>query len=253
MDHLRDLGYKAEILWVEGVSGSQRNAELIRDAARAAQPGEPPVVLVGYSKGAPDILEALVRHPEIAPRVAAVVSIAGAVNGSPLAEGASRSMLEALQSVPGASCDDSDLAAIESLRRKERLNWLATHELPTQIRYYSVASFTDRDNISSILRGSYDDLSLLDPRNDSQVLYYDQIIPGSVLLGYLNADHWAVALDIAGTLPAAADLFVTKNEFPRDIMLEAVVKQIEEDLANQPAGVATAPQGSTSARQSEAD
>jgi pimeloyl-ACP methyl ester carboxylesterase len=255
MDHLRDLCYRAEILWVEGVSGSQRNAELIRDAARAAQPGGHPVVLVGYSKGAPDILEALVRHPEIAPRVAAVVSIAGAVNGSPLAEGASRSMLEAIQSLPGATCDDSDLAAIESLRRKDRLDWLATHELPTQIRYYSVASFTDRDNISYILRGSYDDLSLLDPRNDSQVLYYDQIIPGSVLLGYLNADHWAVALDIASTLPAAADLLVTSNEFPRDIMLEAIVKQIEEDLANQPAGggVAPAPQGSTSARQSEAD
>ncbi|HSA79659.1 MAG TPA: hypothetical protein VLE23_02475 [Geminicoccaceae bacterium] len=255
MDHLRDLGYKAEILWVEGVSGSQRNAELIRNAARAAEPGGPPVVLVGYSKGAPDILEALVRYPKITSRVAAVVSIAGAVNGSPLAEGASTTMLEAIQSLPGASCDDGDLAAIESLRRKERLDWLATYELPTQIRYYSVASFTDRDNISSILRGSYDDLSLLDPRNDSQVLYYDQIIPGSVLLGYLNSDHWAVALDIASTLPTVADLLVTRNEFPRDIMLEAIVKQIEEDLVNPPAGknVATAPHSSTSARQSEAD
>jgi hypothetical protein len=120
------------------------------------------------------------------------------------------------------------------LRRKERLAWLATHELPTQIRYYSVAAFADRENISAVLHGSYDELSLLDPRNDSQVLYYDQIIPGSVLLGYLNADHWAVALDIAGTLPTTADLLVTRNEYPREILLEAIVKQIEEDLLNPP-------------------
>jgi hypothetical protein len=236
MEHLRALGYQAEILPVEGVSSSARNALLIRAAALAAPPGEPPVVLVGYSKGIIDILEALVRYPEIVPRVAAVVGIAGAVNGSPLAEGASASMLELVQSLPGASCDTGDLAALDSLRREQRLDWLATHRLPPEVRYYSVVAFTDRDHVSSVLRGSYDDLSLLDPRNDSQVLYYDQIIPQSVLLAYLNADHWAVAIDIASTLPAAADLLVTSNDYPREILLEAIVKQVEEDLAEPRAG-----------------
>jgi hypothetical protein len=37
-------------------------------------------------------------------------------------------------------------------------------------------------------------LSQVDSRNDSQVIFYDQVIPGSVLLGYLNADHWAIAV-----------------------------------------------------------
>ena len=38
---------------------------------------------------------------------------------------------------------------------------------------------------------------MIDGRNDSQVIFYDQLIPGSTLLGYLNADHWAVAVAIA--------------------------------------------------------
>jgi len=41
-------------------------------------------VLVGYSKGVPDIFEFLADYPELVPRVDAVVSIAGAVNGSPI-------------------------------------------------------------------------------------------------------------------------------------------------------------------------
>ena len=56
--------------------------------AMPAEDGPPRVVLVGYSKGAPDILEAIVNYPEIRPRVAAVVSAAGAVGGSPLANDA---------------------------------------------------------------------------------------------------------------------------------------------------------------------
>ena len=47
------------------------------------------LVLIGYSKGAPDILGGLVTYPELAQRVAAVVSVAGSVNGSPPANDAS--------------------------------------------------------------------------------------------------------------------------------------------------------------------
>ncbi len=62
------------------------------------------LVLVGYSKGAPDILGGLVTYPELAQRVAAVVSVAGSVNGSPLANDASASMLTLLKYLPGSEC-----------------------------------------------------------------------------------------------------------------------------------------------------
>src|SRR5215469_4166074 len=67
-------------LKVEALSSSENNARQIRDAIMAMPPpaGAPRLVLVGYSKGAPDLLEAVVAYPEIRSRVVAVVSIAGA-------------------------------------------------------------------------------------------------------------------------------------------------------------------------------
>jgi hypothetical protein len=70
---------------------------------------------------------------------------------------------------------------------------------------------------------------MIDPRNDSQLLFYDQIVSGSTLLGYLNADHWAVAMPIARE-SVLLQPFVDRNAFPREILLEAILKQIEDDL-----------------------
>ena len=70
----------------------------------------------------------------------------------------------------------------------------------------------------------------MDPRNDSQTLFTDQLIPGSVLLGYLNADHWAVGLPLDQAQPLLAALFTDRNAFPRPAMLEAVMRTVEETL-----------------------
>ena len=102
--------------------------------------------------------------------------------------------------------------------------------MPASIRYYSVITYPDAEHISSILKGSYDKLSLIDSRNDSQLIYYDQLIPGSVLMGYLNADHWAVAVPINRTHAFLASTFIDKNAFPREVLIEAIVRFVEEDL-----------------------
>ena len=129
----------------------------------------------------------------------------------------------------GSAAKGVDRGALKSLRRGTRLAWLATQQPASSIRYYSLVSFAERDQISSVLHPSYDDLSMIDPRNDGQLLFYDQIAPRSTLLGYLNADHWAIAMPIVRDV-AAARLLVDRNAFPREILLEAILKQIEEDL-----------------------
>jgi pimeloyl-ACP methyl ester carboxylesterase len=187
------------------------------------------LVLVGYSKGAPDILEAVVAYPELQQRVSAVVSVAGAVGGTPPADAFEQSTLNLLQIFPGAECGPGDEGAMESLTPAVRKRWLASHPLPESIRYYSIVTYPHTDNISSILKPSYDMLSQVDSRNDSQMIFYDQLIPGSVLLGYLNADHWAVAIPLNRNHPFIAQ-FVDKNAFPREILAEAIVRFIEEDL-----------------------
>jgi hypothetical protein len=121
-----------------------------------------------------------------------------------------------------------------------RQQWLARNTLPRSIRFYSVITFPQPDRISSVLRSSYDKLSQIDPRNDSQVIFYDAVIPGSTVLAYLNADHWAVGVPLARTHPFIASAFVDRNAFPREALMEAVVRYIEEDLAAQPAGRSSA-------------
>ena len=112
-----------------------------------------------------------------------------------------------------------------------RKRWLATHSLPGTIRYYSIITYPDAGHISSILKSSYDKLSQVDSRNDSQMIFYGQVVPGSVLLGYVNADHWAVAVPVNRNHPFIASHFVDKNAFPREVLAEAIARFVEEDLS----------------------
>jgi len=73
-------------------------------------------------------------------------------------------------------------------------------------------------------------LAQVDPRNDGQVIFSDAIIPGGTLLGYVNADHWAVGLPFSTKTPLLAATLVDKNEFPRRTLLEAIIRFVEEDL-----------------------
>ena len=63
------------------------------------------------------------------------------------------------------------------------------------------------------------------------MIFYDQVVPGSALLGYVNADHWALAVPIARTHTMIGSLFVTQNAYPREALTEAILRFVEEDLA----------------------
>jgi len=228
-DHVERYGYRTMDIPVSGWSSSSHNAKLIRDALMTAELSrDEKVVLVGYSKGTPDILEALVEYPEIVPRVAAVVSISGVVGGTPLTDLIDEPYRKMMSKNPVVDCPGGVGDPIASLQRSTRQKWLSQNRLPESVKYFSLATFAERENISMILRVTYDRLSQIDPRNDSQLIFYDQLIPGSTLLGFVKADHWAVAMPFSqdGFLPALID----KNEFPREVLLEAVFRFVEEKL-----------------------
>ena len=229
---IRPFGEQTVILPVDGLSSSERNATMIRDYIMNLPPdlAERPILLIGYSKGAPDILEAVVRYPELRQRVAAVLSAAGAIGGSPHANSATQNQLNIMQYFPGSDCSEGDGGAVESLRPGVRRAWLAENELPPDIRYYSLVTYPRPDRVSSALKSMYNKLSQVDSRNDSQVIYYDQIIPGSTLLGFVNADHWALAVPIAREHQFIGSTFVDKNDFPREALIEAVLRFVEADL-----------------------
>ena len=227
--HVERYGYRTADVRVSGRSSCTHNAMTIRDAILAADlaPGEK-VVLIGYSKGAPDILQALVEYPEIVEKVAAVVSIAGAVGGTPLTDSIDKPYREMIGKNLILQCPPGVGDAILSVQRSTRQEWLSQNRLPTSVKYFSLVAFTKRENISTILRPTYDSLAPIDPRNDSQLIFYDQLIPGCTLLGYVNADHWAVAIPFSQDKYAPA--LIDKNEFPREVLLEAVIRFVEEKL-----------------------
>jgi len=138
--------------------------------------------------------------------------------------------------LPGPECVPGDGGAIESLKPSTRRRFAAEHKLPDAIMYYSIRTFAPPEHICTLLRGSYSKLSEIDPRNDGQMLFYDQIISGGALLGFVKSDHWAVALPLTRLHPSLAPDWLDRNDFPREILFEAVIRHVEEQLAITPDG-----------------
>jgi hypothetical protein len=229
--HIEILGFKTDMIMVNGLAGSAHNAALIREAVEkmSLAPNEK-LVFIAYSKGAADILEALGRYPDLSDRTTAVVTLAGVVSGTPIADSIPDTLKKLADIVFEGKCPPGKGQAFNSLTRKERLAWLSANRLPASVRYYSLVAFSERDSISLILRPSYEELSLVDPRNDSQVVFYDAVVPNGVLLGYLNADHWAVAMPFNRDHPTLSSMFITRNAFPREVLLEAIARFLEESF-----------------------
>lgn len=232
--HIARFGYEMRMLKVDGLSGTDHNASLIHDYIEALPPKDVdrPIILLGYSKGVPDILTALVNYPQLQERVVAVVGVAGAVSGSPLADDASQGAANILVHVPGSECDQGDGGAIDSLKTGVRQQWLTDNPLPPGIDFFSIVAYPSEERVSWGLEGSYRMLAKVDKRNDTQLLIYDQMIPGSTLVAYVNADHWAVAVPVARNHPFVGNAFVDQNDYPREALLEAIVRYLDESLAS---------------------
>lgn len=234
--YVASQGYEVRSVPVDGLSSTITNAKMINDYVQALPPQdrERPIILAGYSKGSPDILQAVVDYPELASRVKAVVSLAGAVHGSPLANDSSQADANMLTMVPGSKCekDDGDNDAVASLRTDVRQQWLADNALPEHIRYYSIVTFPEEERISWGLKNSWLLLGNQDIRNDTQVIIFDQMIPGSTVAALVNADHWAVAVPVKRSHPIIGSTVVNRNDYPREALLEAMLRYIEEDLGD---------------------
>ena len=226
VESFRDSGIRVDTIVVGGRSGTVHNARQIADYLDA-WPVWPdaPLVLIGYSKGTIDILQFLVDFPAQAQQVDAVVSVAGSVGGSPLAD-EFKGLYEFLFShLPSGHCPPGDGDVVQSLRTDARDAWLRDNELPAAIDYYSIAAFTTRDRVARSLVIAWETLLKYQRRNDGQLLVHDALIPGSTLLGYLDADHWAVALDIEDESPLLAHRD-EEAEFPHLALLHAILRQV---------------------------
>src|SRR5579863_267540 len=227
--NLEAQGYHTAYIQTRGRQSSETNAIIIRDAIRSMPP-DARIVLVTHSKGTVDSLTALSAYPDLADKVVALISVAGAVNGSPLADMVPNWIAELAEAMQMPECPQGHgVEAADSLRHAERLSWLATHTWPVRVHTYSLVAVAGPDAVSAVLRPFYRMLAGTDPANDGQVIASDAVIPGSTLLGYANADHLAVAMPFGGLLGAT---LMTYNDYPRAVLLEAAIRYVEEDLGH---------------------
>jgi hypothetical protein len=228
---LEQEGLDSELLLVNGRASSEFNAKVI--AQRISEPdisSGPPVVLIGYSKGIADILEALsLLEGELA-NLAAVVSVAGVVNGTPLADDQNAFMRGVIDSVPLSGCPDSaeDGDAIGSLSYAHRQAWLARNPPPEGPRYLSIAAYGKLEQMSKVNRPTYRRLSKLDARNDGQILYRDALLPNSTLLAFARSDHLAIALPVDEEDGILVRQALDRNTFPRAELLKALVIYLQQ-------------------------
>lgn len=228
---LRDRGVKIDSLVVGGRSSSDINAAYLAETIKGQDLArDERLILIGHSKGVVDILHCLVNYPEAARRVAAVISVAGAVNGCLLTPRLNTIYADLARRFTSGPCHGEDDGAIESLNPAVRLSWLAAHPLPESVAYFSLAAMTTRDRMNTLLKASYDLLWIYSPRNDGVLLISDQLIPGGTLLGYANVDHWSVVLPLEDQHRRLSETIRSPVKFPRDVLLEALLVYVTEAL-----------------------
>ncbi len=232
LDRLASLGIRAELVPVSGLGGTTFNGRQIVAWLRARIAEEPDArfVLVGFSKGAADALEALALEPALARNVAALVTVAGAIGGSPIPEQIPDSLKKLGVRLAPGRCEKGDGQALASLSRRARLEFLARHPAPP-VPSYSLSAVSRPETTSRVFlraRGLLDRISV---DNDGQLLAADAIVPGSAYLGSALGDHLAVAVQFNRPgLPWSQ--LVDRNRYPRAALLEALLRFVGADLSH---------------------
>lgn len=205
---------------------SESNAKLIAEWLRKETALDSrPIILIGYSKGTPDIQTMLAAEPELRSRITAFISVAGASGGSPIADSLPSILDKYAQQAKFGKCEGDLSKGMKSLRQDVRKRFLSSHPHP-YVKTYSLVAIVNEENASKTSLQSYRMLSAWDRQNDGQLLKLDAIVPESTYLGAARTDHLTVALpfESQGAKPA----------YPRAALLEAMLRFVFDDLRIKP-------------------
>ena len=233
---VKDGMKSADEIPISASEGSGPNAKMIADYIRQHRDPLRPYIAIGYSQGAVDLLQAYVEDDVVRTSIAAVITIAGAVNGSRLPDGFSSGLIKAFGglAVRLPQCTIKNVNdGINTLRRETRINFLVDHaaNLP---RSYSVAARSTYETTSKVLQGGWKQLSAYSTDQDSQVIRDEAALPGGAFLGTALGDHWSVALPFSEVHNPVYDAGIDHNLFPRTALLEAMVRFAINDLEINP-------------------
>ena len=228
---LRDkYGMTVELLQVPNDS-SEDNAKLIATYLNKQMAGSDKrkYILIGYSKGAPDVQTALAKEPGVTGVVAAFATVAGASGGSPIADILPAQADKWIKMFKMGDCKGDLSAGFRSLRKSVREAFLADYPDPL-VPTYSLVAASDRTNTSKALLETWQLLSSFGIPQDGQLTKDEAIVPGAKMLGILKGDHFAVALPFDKSQDSTIASFMGGNPYPRSALLEALIRFVLEDL-----------------------
>jgi pimeloyl-ACP methyl ester carboxylesterase len=234
-DHLATHGITSHRIPVAGFGTTDANAQTIRDFVVARN--EPKFIALTHSKGAADFMRAMEKFPGDMTRVQALITVAGAVGGSWLADDLA-ALNEAIGGAIGQACLPAVQAlsanGIDSMRRQTRQEYLARVEHTW--RAYSISAVSTKDQTSKALQKLWQRLLPYGLEQDSQVMEREAIVPGGRYLGRALGDHLAVAFPFSTTpnLPASVHEQFNRNAYPRPALIEAAVRYVIDDLIANP-------------------
>jgi hypothetical protein len=227
---LRDkYGITAELIPVPNDT-SEENAVVIAQTLRDKWKSDKgKFIVLGYSKGAPDLQVALAKEDGLASMVAAAVSVAGAVGGSSVADALPAAADRWIQQYNLPSCKGALANGFKSLQRSVRDAFLAGYP-SLGVPAYSIVAKSDREHTSKSLLETWQLLATNGSDEDGQLLREDAIFPGAKYLGAALADHFAIALPFDKSNDSAIKAGMDKNRYPRAALLEAIVRYVAQDL-----------------------
>jgi hypothetical protein len=226
---LAGLGLVIHNLPTFGRASSAANAQKLAKQLAYLSPDPRPFIMVVYSKGLPDVLELLLRYPQTSQHIAAIISIAGAANGSPVADEFYEIYRDWLAGLPIPGCDPGTGEEVRDLRRDVRLEWWTQHRSAITVPIFSIVALPKADRVSPILKQTYEKLAGIERRNDGLLLWYDAVVTRGYLLGYVNVDHLAIAIPASQQIPALSFLF--KDNVPRAALVRGAIEVAAETLA----------------------
>ena len=189
------------------------------------EPVDGDFLLIGYSKGAPDVLNLLIRRPDLAPRIRGVVGWAGAIGGSYLANDIYEKLTkhevvansgnltkEVTESVmrlaPIAQLNKINrrieeydvIGALKSLTTHERDRFIGDHEHDLAELRIPMMSFTGATSVLDVPYFQWQgtlQLNQYDVNNDMQLTQEQAQFPSAFgpHLAMFNANHWDLSYD----------------------------------------------------------